>query len=72
VRVEHSTYGGAYGRETSAARDAAARLSSVGGHMAIRLDGTYSAKAFALSIELAARAPTLFWLTFDSRILRTP
>jgi hypothetical protein len=35
----------------------------------MELDATYSAKAFVLALELGAREPTLFWLTFDSRIL---
>lgn len=64
--IVNETYGGAYGRETDAARTAAARLRDVSG---IGLDATYSAKAFAHALGLAARDPTLFWLTFDSRIL---
>ncbi len=66
IEVVHDTYGGAYGRETDAARAAASRLRLVSD---IGLDGTYSAKAFALALERAARETTLFWLTFDSRIL---
>jgi 1-aminocyclopropane-1-carboxylate deaminase/D-cysteine desulfhydrase-like pyridoxal-dependent ACC family enzyme len=38
----------------------------------IVLDPTYSAKGFALALDLASRGPTLFWLTFDSRILGAP
>ncbi len=72
LHIEHTTFGGAYGRETDPARAAAARLAALGGPSSIALDGTYSAKAFALALELAARGPTLFWLTFDSRILRAP
>jgi D-cysteine desulfhydrase len=64
IVVAHETYGGAYGRETSAARDAASRLREAA---ALSLDATYSAKALGKAIELAAAAPTLFWLTFDSR-----
>jgi D-cysteine desulfhydrase len=67
--VANQTYGGAYGRETDAGRTAAERIRTVS---SVRLDGTYSAKAFAHALELAARGPTLFWLTFDSRILGTP
>lgn len=66
VQIVHDVYGGAYGRETPAARAAAERLHAVS---RIQLDATYSAKAFVLALELAAREPTLFWLTFDSRIL---
>ena len=64
--IASETYGGAYGRETDAGRAAAADLRTVS---SVRLDGTYSAKAFAHALDLAARGPTLFWLTFDSRIL---
>lgn len=67
ITIAHDTYGGAYGRETEAAKMAAARLQATA---AISLDATYSAKAFALALDLASRGPTLFWLTFDSRILR--
>jgi D-cysteine desulfhydrase len=66
IEIAHEEYGGAYGRETDTARDAAARLRAVS---SVVLDGTYSAKAFALAERLAARGPTLFWLTFDSRTL---
>jgi D-cysteine desulfhydrase len=64
--IVHETYGGAYGRETPDARDAADRLRSA---YHIELDPTYSAKAFALALRQATRGPTLFWLTFDSRNL---
>jgi D-cysteine desulfhydrase len=67
--IVHETYGGAYGRETEVARAAAARLRVATG---ISLDPTYSAKAFALALDLASGGPTLFWLTFDSRILGVP
>ena len=69
MQIVHDVYGGAYGRETPAARAAGERLRAVS---RIELDATYSAKAFALALELAAREPTLFWLTFDSRILAAP
>jgi D-cysteine desulfhydrase len=64
IVVAHETYGGAYGRETPVARAAAARLH---GAAAVTVDATYSAKALGKAIELAAEAPTLFWLTFDER-----
>jgi 1-aminocyclopropane-1-carboxylate deaminase/D-cysteine desulfhydrase-like pyridoxal-dependent ACC family enzyme len=69
IEVVDDTFGGAYGRETPAGRDAASRLLTETG---IALDATYSAKAFALALERATLAepdPVLFWLTFDSRIL---
>lgn len=69
--VEDSAYGGAYGRETAAARDAASRLRASGGPP---LDATYSAKAFAVALARARGAPderVLFWLTFDGRWLES-
>lgn len=66
LEVVDDTYGGAYGRETAAGRSAAAELRTVS---SIVLDATYSAKSFALALERSRREPTLFWLTFDSRIL---
>lgn len=66
ISIAHDTYGGAYGRETDAGKAAAGRLLSATG---IALDPTYSAKAFGLALDLASGGPTLFWLTFDSRIL---
>ena len=66
VVVAHEAYGGAYGRETPPARTAAARLAEATG---IRLDATYSAKAFEVALRLASREAVLFWLTFDPRLL---
>jgi D-cysteine desulfhydrase len=66
LEVVHHAYGGAYGRDTPVARAAMARLRGVSD---IALDPTYSAKAFAIALERAAREPTLFWLTFDARFL---
>jgi D-cysteine desulfhydrase len=66
VHIAHEAYGGAYGRETASALSAATRLGDATG---IRLDGTYSAKAFEVALRLASRDPVLFWLTFDSRLL---
>jgi D-cysteine desulfhydrase len=67
--IDHDAYGGAYGRESAAARRAATALRDAGGP---RLDGTYSAKAFGAALALARRSPderVLFWLTFDGRWL---
>ena len=38
-----------------------------------RLDATYSAKAFAVALDMAADkgTTTLFWMTFDSRWMKT-
>lgn len=66
LSVWHGSYGGAYGRETPDGRDATVRMHDAGG---IRLDPTYSAKAFSNALVLAKDRPTLFWLTFDSRTL---
>jgi 1-aminocyclopropane-1-carboxylate deaminase/D-cysteine desulfhydrase-like pyridoxal-dependent ACC family enzyme len=69
LEIEQGHYGGAYGRETSTGRSAAAALADVGGP---RLDGTYSAKAFGVALARARHAPderVLFWLTFDGRWL---
>lgn len=66
VEVVHEAYGGAYGRETPMARAASARLADATG---VRLDATYSAKAFEVALRLASREPVLFWLTFDARLL---
>ncbi|HEX8717613.1 MAG TPA: pyridoxal-phosphate dependent enzyme [Gemmatimonadaceae bacterium] len=65
VRVAHSAFGGAYGRVLPAAQNAAAALEQRTG---IRLDDTYSAKAWLVALH--AESPVLFWLTFDGRILR--
>jgi 1-aminocyclopropane-1-carboxylate deaminase/D-cysteine desulfhydrase-like pyridoxal-dependent ACC family enzyme len=70
--IEHGAYGGAYGRETTDARHAAALLRAAGGPP---LDGTYSAKAFGVALARAQHAPderVLFWLTFDGRWLAAP
>jgi len=60
VLVEHSWYGGAYGRALAAAPVLAG----------LPLDDTYSRKAFAAAA--AAPRESLFWLTFDARVLQTP
>jgi D-cysteine desulfhydrase len=60
VRVDHSAYGGAYGRplrDTPVIDD-------------LTLDATYSAKAAAVALGLArsSAGPVLFWMTFDARL----
>jgi hypothetical protein len=65
-RIVHDVYGGAYGRPLAAGDRAAAILLPRG----LALDATYSAKACAAAIALAAEpGRTLFWLTFDGREL---
>jgi D-cysteine desulfhydrase len=69
LTIERGAYGGAYGRETAEATEAAAELLASGGP---RLDATYSAKAFAIALARARQSPherILFWLTFDGRWL---
>jgi len=67
VRIIHSVYAGAYGRPLAGAEASSSLLERATG---ARLDGTYSAKAFAAAHAMAARDSgiTLFWLTFDARI----
>jgi D-cysteine desulfhydrase len=64
VEVRDDWYGGAYGRAVPAAREAAVLLERAAG---VRLDDTYSAKAFGAALDLARNraGPTLFWVTFD-------
>jgi D-cysteine desulfhydrase len=59
VRVDHHVFGGAYGRPLPSAPAATAT--------GLRLDPTYSAKAYVAALDEARTANTLFWLTFDSR-----
>jgi D-cysteine desulfhydrase len=69
LTIEAGAYGGAYGRESVAARWGATALRDAGGP---RLDATYSAKAFSVALALARGSPderVLFWLTFDGRWL---
>ena len=70
LRIVHNFYGGGYGRPLPAGTEAANALREVTG---IRLDWTYSAKAFAAALDIARTepggGPTLFWLTFDGRWL---
>jgi D-cysteine desulfhydrase len=69
--IEQTQYGGAYARETHAARTSAALVLAREGPA---LESTYSAKALAAAIAHARSAPaerTLYWLTFDGRWLDT-
>jgi D-cysteine desulfhydrase len=58
VRVDHSAYGGAYGKPLDRGRQAAREIG-------LPLDDTYMAKAAA--VALAMRGPTLLWVTFNAR-----
>ncbi|HEY2898630.1 MAG TPA: pyridoxal-phosphate dependent enzyme [Gemmatimonadaceae bacterium] len=68
LEIDHSVYAGAYGRALPGAEAPAAVLQRATG---LELDGTYSAKAFSAAMALASREkhPTLFWLTFDGRLV---
>lgn len=66
LRIVHDEYGGAYGRETASGRDASRRFAAWCG---LALDATYSAKALAAVLDDPHEGPTLFWLTFDPRVL---
>jgi D-cysteine desulfhydrase len=69
VKVVHDVYGGAYGRVSPTATEAASAMERARG---LVLDATYGAKAFDAALR-AARAEsgvTLFWSTFDARWLR--
>jgi D-cysteine desulfhydrase len=64
VSVEHRFYGGAYGRPLGDPPDEGGL-----GALGIRLDDTYSRKAFA-SAAARSRHRVLLWLTFDGRLLQ--
>jgi D-cysteine desulfhydrase len=69
VRVVHDVFGGAYGRVSPSAAEAAAAMERASG---LVLDATYGAKAFdaALRVARSESGVTLFWSTFDARWLR--
>ena len=71
LMVSHHLYGGAYARPHPTAEHAAVLVNELRGW---RLDATYSAKAFGVALDLAAveATPTLFWMTFDARWMRSP
>ena len=69
LRVDRGQYGGAYGREVASARHAALRFRDA--HGGAMLDATYSAKAGAAALAIGDAGPTVFWNTFDSRLLDT-
>lgn len=67
LRVLHAHYGGAYGRPLAAGTVAARFFADAG----LRLEATYTAKAAAAALAIAreAEGDTLFWVTFDGRVL---
>jgi 1-aminocyclopropane-1-carboxylate deaminase/D-cysteine desulfhydrase-like pyridoxal-dependent ACC family enzyme len=68
LRVVHDVYGGAYGRALPGSRAPAKLLHET---MGLRLDDTYSAKAWTavLNERSSEKGPVLFWLTFDPTCL---
>jgi 1-aminocyclopropane-1-carboxylate deaminase/D-cysteine desulfhydrase-like pyridoxal-dependent ACC family enzyme len=70
VVVSHDLYGGAYARPHPTAEHAAVLVDALRGW---RLDATYSAKAFAVALDMASAhgTPTLFWMTFDARWMKS-
>jgi D-cysteine desulfhydrase len=73
IEIVHEFYGGAYARDTEAGARAQQLLAE---HTGIALDATYTAKAFAAFLEHPRPAThnpraSLFWLTFDGRVLTT-
>ena len=70
LTIDRGFYGGAYGRETVAGRDAASRYRAA--HPAAMLDGTYAAKTCAAALARCDGQATVFWVTFDSRVMGTP
>jgi len=67
LMIDHAFYGGKYGRPLAKPSEHERSLSLTG----IRLDDTYSRKAFAAAAAHAASHDerTMFWMTFDSRLL---
>lgn len=68
LRVLHSAYGGGYGRPVRGAEEERRTLEEKTG---IRLDDTYTAKAWIGMIEERRRAagPLVYWFTFDAKCL---
>lgn len=73
LTIDHAFYGGEYGRPLAKPSEHERSLSLTG----MRLDDTYSRKAFAAAAAAAAAAAhatshderLMFWMTFDSRLL---
>lgn len=65
LALEHAYYGGAYGRPLPAIAQEREILEGTG----VRLDDTYSRKAFAAALGSRAQRGML-WLTFDGRLLQ--
>jgi D-cysteine desulfhydrase len=68
LRVDHTVFGGAFGRVLPAGDTLAREIAAERG---LRLDGTYGAKAIAAAVAAARdqETATLYWVTFDTRAL---
>ena len=66
VNINERYYGDGYGHSTAKADRAIERMDSIKG---LKLDQTYSAKAFAAFLDYLddANGATLFWLTYNTR-----
>jgi D-cysteine desulfhydrase len=62
VRVDHTAYGGAYGKPLAAGQEAVRETG-------LPLDDTYGAKACAVAYAAATKRPVLLWVTFNARAL---
>ncbi len=65
IAIEHGCYGGTYGLPTAAGQEALA----LAGEAGVRLEPTYTAKAFAAvmaNLRSMQPGPVLFWNTFSS------
>jgi D-cysteine desulfhydrase len=69
--VDHTVFGGAFGRALPVGEAIARKIAAEHG---LRLDGIYGAKAIAAAVAAARDrgAPTLYWVTFDTRALDAP
>ncbi len=81
VVVDHSAYGGAYGRPLAAGAHAATLFRALYDSNAPHatppvLDATYSAKAASVALAMAERGRdatrVMFWATFDGRVAGSP
>lgn len=70
LTIDHTVYGGAFGR---ACRKSDALAHDIATAHGLQLDGTYGAKAIAAAITAANQGggETLYWVTFDERALKT-
>jgi D-cysteine desulfhydrase len=70
LAIDHTVYGGAFGRAFPEGEALARDIAAAHG---LQLDGTYGAKAVVAAIAAAGDpdGETLYWVTFDTRALET-